>query len=183
VGETEVKKDVPKSVNDKAAEQGISKREYKAQKREKQRQDMLKRVEQKGKDGTPLRRASAPEVPASPPKPSELTEDFDAKVNWEAKLVGDDVFTPVGVGYGYATANHLASSGCAPGEIGGTVSNHVLSWFADNVADGPASLDLDTPLQASGWCVFKEIQGQANFGWFNADTYDGSQVAPFAFVG
>src|SRR5205809_905880 len=74
VGASRVNREVPNSANEKAAEPEISKRERKTQKRERQQQDMLRRVEQKGKDGTPLRRPAAPEVPVSSPKPAELTE-------------------------------------------------------------------------------------------------------------
>ena len=63
--------------------------------------------------GTPaaLRRPPAPEVPASPPRAAELMEDFDAKVNWEAKGNGG---ANNHAGYGYSSANHFASCGCAP---------------------------------------------------------------------
>jgi len=172
-------KPAPKSAREQAAEAGIGKREFKAQKRERQQNDMLKRVEQRGQ-GEPPRRSTPPPPAAAIPNPYQFAEDFDRNPNWEQK---DKRGGKSNAGYGYSSANHLASAGCAPGEIGGSVSDNSLSWFADNVADGSALLNLDIPLSASGWCTFTATDGAASIGWFNSETYAAPHVAPDAFIG
>jgi len=163
----------------KAQAAGMSKRDYKAQKREKQREAMLKRVERRGQ-GEPSVKPTPPPAPPTVANPYQFTEDFDWSVNWEQK---DNRRGKSDTGYGYSSTNHLASAGCAPGEIGGSVSDGAISWFADNIARGPTLLDVDTPLTASGWCVFTAMQGHANVGWFNSETYSAPDVAPDAFIG
>ncbi len=172
-------KEVPKSVNERAAAAGLTKREYKAQKRERQREDMLKRIE-KREDGEPSRR-SAP-APSAPKNfnPYQFAEDFDRSTGWEQKENRGNKSVH---DYGYESTNHLSAAGCAPGEIGGSVSGAAVSWFADNVASGSALLEADTALTANGWCVFTTTAGQASVGWFNSETYGVSDAAPNAFIG
>ncbi len=161
----------------KAQAAGMGKREYKAKKRENQREAMLKRIELKAK-GELSGKPTPPPAPPNNPNPFQFTEDFDRSVNWEQKDNRGDKSN-----YGHSTTNHLASAGCAPGEIGGSVSDSAISWFADNIARGPAMLDADTAFSASGWCVFTAMQGNANVGWFNSETYAAPDIAPDAFIG
>jgi hypothetical protein len=156
----------------------LNKRDRKALKRENQREAMLKRIERL--KGAPSGRANLPPAPPTIPKPYQFAEDFDWSVNWEQK---DHRGEKSDTGYGYSSTNQLASAGCAPGEIGGSVSDRAISWFADNVARGSAPLDVDSPLSASGWCVFTAMEGNANVGWFNSETYAAPDVAPDAFIG
>jgi hypothetical protein len=156
--------------------EGLGKRERKALKREKQREAMLKRIER----GVASRKPAPPPAPATIPKPYQFAEDFDSSVSWEER---DSRASEPNAGFGYSSANHLAAAGCAPGEIGGSVSDNAVSWFADNVAGGSVLLDLDAPLRASGWCTFTAMLGNANVGWFNSDTYAAPDVAPHAFIG
>src|SRR5436190_2161976 len=74
-------KAAPKSGRELAADAGLTKREFKTQKRERQREDMLKRIENR-KPGETSTRFTPP--PASPtiPNPYQITEDFDRNVNW-----------------------------------------------------------------------------------------------------
>src|SRR5438094_9671538 len=64
---------------EKAAAAGVSKKEWKAQKREKQREAMLKRIEQKANGVAP--RKPTPQAPphVTVSNPSQFPEDFDAK--------------------------------------------------------------------------------------------------------
>jgi hypothetical protein len=151
----------------------LNKRDRKALKREQQRAEMLKRMEKLARGEASPKPTPAPAAP-SPSKPWQFTEDFDKSVDWEDNRRGN-------ANFGYSSANHLASAGCAPGEIGGSVSDNAVSWFADNVARDGAMLDLDTPLSASGWCTFTATQGNACVGWFHA--YAAPDVAPKAFIG
>ncbi len=161
----------------KAQAAGMTKREYKKQKRERQQRDMLQRVERRAQ-GVP---ATNPTPPAPTiPNPYQFAEDFDSGVNWEQK---DNRTGKSTADYGYSSTNHLASAGCAAGEIGGSVSDSAISWFADNIALGPALLDVDSPLSASGWCMFTAMQGNASVGWFNSETYAAPDVAPDTFIG
>src|SRR5206468_3718201 len=123
----------------------LNKRERKEQKRERQREQMLRRIEQRAQGGFP-KRSIPPPPPPNHPNPYQVNEDFDRPVNWEQKNNRDQSNT----GYGYSTNGHLASEGCAPGEIGGSVSDSGISWFADNIAFGSALLDVETPFSASG---------------------------------
>jgi hypothetical protein len=168
------------SASEKAAEAGLTKREWKAQKREKQREDMLKRMEKNAQDGTSSRRPVPPLPPPTLPNPGQHAEDFDSKVDWEQKGHGG---TPGNANYGYSSANHLSSAGCAPGEIGGAVADNAISWYADNVTQGPAQLSLNSPLNSSGWCTVTVAEGRSNVGWFNADTYGAPDTVPDVFVG
>jgi hypothetical protein len=99
---------------------------------------MLKRMEKLARGEVSLNPTPAPAA-LNPSKRWQFTEDFDRSVDWEDHRRGN-------ANYGYSRANHLASAGCAPGEIGGSVSDNAVSWFADNVARGGAMLDLDTPV-------------------------------------
>jgi hypothetical protein len=162
------------------AESGLGKRDFKAQKRERQREDMLRRMERQAQ-GAPPRRTPA----STAPKPvvsnrGQLAEDFDWSVNWEQK---DNRGAHPGMDYGYASTNHLAAASLAPGEAGGSVTNNGISWFADNVAAGVALLELDTPLTASGWCIFTATAGNVSVGWFNSETYAAPDVVPDNFIG
>ena len=157
----------------------LGKRDRKALKRERQREDMLKRMEKKAQGDLPAKPTTPPAAP-NVSGPHQLTEDFDGSVNWEQK---DNRRGDSSTGYGYAGTNHLASAGSAPGEIGGSVANDAISWFADNVARDLDLLGVDAPLSASGWCTFASVQGQANFGWFNSETYAAPDVTPDAFIG
>jgi hypothetical protein len=163
---------------EQAAATGVTKREFKAQKRERQRESMLKRIEQRP-EGAPSRVPSPPTTPTVS-NPYQATEDFDRSVNWEQK---DNRGGQANAGYGYANTNHLAAAGCAPGEIGGAVSGGAISWYADNIARDAILLDLDTPLRASGWCTFSATQGHAHLGWFNSAAYAAPAAAPDAFLG
>ena len=169
---------VPKSAGEPApAADGLTKRERKEQKRERQREAMLKRIEQREQDG-PATKPAPPPPTAPKPNPYQLAEDFDRNPKWDEK---DN--RGARTNYGYSSKNHLGSAGCAPGEIGGSVANDAISWFADDVSLGPALLDPNTPLRASGWCMFDDTQGSANVGWFNSDTYTASDVVPHHFIG
>jgi hypothetical protein len=186
-GKTPDSKSAEKSVGKKiaaGAEVGqdgtpIGKKVRKEIKREKQREAMLKRIELRAQGEAPSKPAPPP-APPNPSKPFQFTEDFDWSVNWEQKnnRGGKSI-----AGYGYSSANHLALAGCAPGEIGGSVSDSSISWFADNITRGPVLLDADTPLSASGWCVFTAMQGNASVGWFNSETYSAPKAAPDTFIG
>jgi hypothetical protein len=76
-----------------------------------------------------------------------------------------------------------ATAGCAPGEIGGSVSGGGVAWYADRVASGDVLLDVDITLSATGWYTFSATGGQANLGWFNATTYAAADTAPHTFLG
>jgi hypothetical protein len=161
-------------------ESGLGKRDFKAQKRERQREEMLRRMERQAQ-GAPPRRAPA----STAPQPvvnnaGPLAEDFDWSVNWEQK---ESRAAQSGNDFGYAATNHLAAAGCAPGEVGGSVANNAISWFADKVDKDPALLELDTPLTATGWCVVTAAAGSASVGWFNSETYAAPDVAPDTFIG
>ncbi len=166
-------KPVPKSNVEKAAAAGLNKRDWKTQKRERQRQEMLKKMERRAQ-GTPSAKLTPPPAPLTSPRAGQLAEDFDREGGWEQKNNRS---------FGYARTNHLASTGCAAGEIGGSVSESGVAWFADNVASDWALLDGATPLSASGWCTFTAMQGQASVGWFNAGTHSASHRAVDPFIG
>ncbi len=155
----------------------LNKRERKAAKREKQREKMLRQIEQRPQNGKS--KATLPPAQANPPNPFHLAEDFDRPVKWEQRnnRHGETV------DFGYSAAAHLASAGCAPGEIGGSVSGNDISWFADNIAFNSRLLDVNIPFSASGWCVFTAAQGKASLGWFNSDTYASPDVVPDTFIG
>jgi hypothetical protein len=179
----DAKPDLPKAAATKGAGKweaaGVSKREWKTQKRERQQEDMLKRVENRANGGPP-RRVVPPPAPASTvANPSQQLEDFDWSVPWEQK---DNRAVHSAMDYGYSGTNHLAAAGCAPGEIGGSVNDNGLSWFADKVS-GRSALDPGIPTAASGSCVFTATGGAASVGWFNSDTYTAPHVVPDAFIG
>ena len=162
---------------DKWIAEGISKKEWKTKKRERQRDAMLEKIKKRAEGG-------ATSIPSTAPtqfiaSPYQVAEDFDRNVNWEQK---DNRGANSNAGYGYSSTNNVAA-GCAPGEIGGSVSNNAISWFADNVAGGSVLLDVDTPLSASGWCMFTATGGNASLGWFNADTYAAPDTVPDSFLG
>jgi hypothetical protein len=166
---------------DKWQAAGISKREWKEQKRARQQADMLERIKLRGQG----RAAAGRTAPATNPakvadSPYQLAEDFDHNANWEQK---DNRSAQLNTDYGYSPGNHLASAGCAPGEIGGSVSDRGISWFAADVAGESPLLDVDKPLAASGWCTFAATAGRASLGWFNATSYVAPQTAPDAFLG
>src|SRR5438105_3797029 len=145
----------------------MGKKEWKTQKRQRQRDAMLEKIKQRGEGAlTASTPSTAPSQTAA--NPYQLAEDFDRDVNWEQK---DNRGSNSKTGYGYSSTNNLSAAGCAPGEIGGSVSGSGISWFADNVAGASVLLDVDTPLSASGWCKFTATGGNASLGWFNADTY------------
>jgi hypothetical protein len=112
--------------------------------------------------------------------PQQLAEDFDWRVNWDQK---DNRGIHRDVDFGYASTNHLAAAGCAPGEIGGTIAAGGIAWFADSVAAGSALLDVNIPLSASGWCTFTATGGAVNFGWFNAASYAKADAVTHVFLG
>ncbi len=157
----------------------LGKRDRKAQKRERQQGDMLKRVERRAQ-GEPSGRPAPPPSPPTIPNSYQWNEDFDRSVNWEQK---DNRDGKSNAGYGYSPTNHLASAKCAPGEIGGLVSDGAISWFADNVARDSVLLDPGSPLVASGWCTLTDARGRVSVGWFNSETYVSPAVAPNAFIG
>ena len=167
-------KRVPKPASEQAAAAGLTKQEWKEQKRERQREAMLKRIEQ----GAPPRNPTPPPSPATNPNPYRLAEDFDWNPHWDQEDNRGARTT-----YGYSSTNHLGSAGCAPGEVGGSVANGAISWFADDVSAGSVLLDPNTPLRASGWCIFDDTRGSVIFGWFNSDTYTVSDVVPHHFIG
>jgi hypothetical protein len=158
----------------------LNKREKKAQKRERQREQMLKRIAQRV-PGQASAKPVLPPAPPNPPRPYMFAEDFDRAVQWDHQELRKPA-SP-GVSFGYAGTHHLAAAGCAPGEIGGSVSDIGSSWFAEDIALGAALLDVDGPLSASGWCLFTATQGQANVGWFNSQSYAAPAMAPDAFIG
>jgi hypothetical protein len=162
---------------DKWIAEGISKKEWKTRKRERQREDMLKRIEKRAEGGaTPIPSPTPTRFVAGP---YQVAEDFDRNVSWEQN---GNRGANSNAGYGYSSTNNVAA-GCAPGEIGGSVSNNDISWFADNVAGGSVLLDVNAPLNASGWCKFTATGGNASLGWFNADTYTASDTVPDNFLG
>jgi hypothetical protein len=156
----------------------VNKRERKALKRERQRAQMLQRIEQQAQGKAPRK---ATPVPASPnhSNPYQFAEDFDRSVNWEQK----ENRNKSNIDYGYSANCHLAFSRCAPGEIGGSVSDSGISWFADNITFGSTGLDVENSFSASGWCTFTAMLGNASVGWFNSDTYAPPNVVPDKFIG
>src|ERR1044071_9503799 len=166
----------------RAASADMTKREWKEQKWKskmeagEQRQEKLQEhIRQLQTKGTQTSLAN-PQVA----HPQQLAEDFDWSVNWDQK---DSRGVHPQIDYGYSTSNHLASAGCAPGEIGGSIGGGAISWFADNVARGGVMLDTQIPLAASGWCSFTAIDGSANVGWFNSVSYEADDGVPHTFVG
>jgi len=159
---------------------GMSKREFKEQKRERQQTAMLERIKRRAEGGLPLRAAPTSKPSEVASNPYQLAEDFDRETKWDQK---DNRAVHAGTDYGYSHENHLASAGCAPGEIGGTVSDHGISWFADDVSGQSRLLDVETPLTATGWCTFTATGGSASLGWFNSTTYAAPDAAPDAFLG
>jgi hypothetical protein len=168
------------SAGEKAAAEGLTKREWKAKKRERQREQMLKRIEKKSQDGSLGNSTEASLARITESTPNLFSEDFAIRVNWDEK---NDNEPNSNTRFGYSTANHLASAGCAPGEIGGAVSDHATFWYADDIAHDSASINLQTPLSASGSCVFTAVKAHANLGWFNAKTYTAAHRAPNVFIG
>ena len=156
----------------------LNKRDRKALKRERQRDQMLKRIEQQAQ-GKSARRSTPPPAPPNHPEPYQFTEDFDQRVTWDL----NDTKGKSNISYGYSSANHLAAGSCAPGEIGGSVSDNGISWYADNIAFGSALLDVETSFSASGWGMFTAMRGSANVGWFNGETYAAPDIAPDSFLG
>src|SRR4051812_27074232 len=153
-----------------AASAGMTRREAKELKWKKKAETGLRREEQVQQHIADLQKKGQP-PPATRPvvaNPQQYAEDFDWNVNWEQK---DKRGVHASVDFGYASSNHLASVGCAPGEIGGSIASSGISWFADNVGRGPALLDVNIPLSASGWCTFSATRGTVNVGWFNAANY------------
>jgi len=125
----------PKSAGEPATAEGMTKRERKAEKRERQREAMLKRIENRV-PGDPSSKPTPPPPPPSIHNPYQFAEDFDRDVHWEQKDNDAGKSNPA---YGYGGTNHLASAGCAPGEIGGSVSDSSISWFADNREESGAN--------------------------------------------
>jgi hypothetical protein len=172
------------SKKDKGADKwqaaGMTKREWKEQKRERQRDAMLDRIKRRA-NGLPTRGAAPTTEPSQfAANDYERAEDFDRDPAWQQN---DNRSAQPKAGFAYTHENHLAAVGCAPGEIGGSVSGKGISWFADDIARESVALDLKTPLIATGWCTFSATGGHASFGWFNADTYAAPHVAPDAFIG
>jgi hypothetical protein len=159
---------------------GVTKREWKTQKRERQQAAMLERIKRRAEGGPPLRAAPTSRPSEVVCNPYQLAEDFDREAKWEQR---ENRAVHPGTDYGYSHENHLASAGCAPGEIGGTVSDHGISWFADDVGGQTRLLDVETPLTATGWCTFTATDGRASLGWFNSTTYAAPHTAPDAFLG
>jgi hypothetical protein len=165
---------------DKWEAAGITKREWKEQKRERQRTDMLERIKRRAA-GAPTRGAASTTEPIQRvSNPYQRAEDFDREPTWDQK---DNRSTVSHTDYGYSRENHLTLAGCAPGEVGGSVSGTGFSWFADDVARGSSRLDATKPLTATGWCTFPATAGNANVGWFDSDTCVAPHVAPGAFLG
>ncbi|HTK76636.1 MAG TPA: hypothetical protein VL371_15320, partial [Gemmataceae bacterium] len=159
---------------------GMTKREFKEQKRARQEAAMLERIKRRPEGGPPVAAAPTSKPSEVVSNPYRVAEDFDRDANWEQK---DNRSAHPGTDYGYSRENHLAPAGCAPGEIGGSVSDSGISWFADNVAGQSRLLDVETPLTATGWCMFTATGGNATLGWFNSTTYAAPHAAPDAFLG
>src|SRR5437762_2315074 len=109
---------------DKWIAEGISKKEWKTKKRDRQRETMLEKIKKRAEGG-------ATSIPSTAPiqfvaSPYQVAEDFDRNVSWEQK---DNRGANSNAGYGYSSTNNVAA-GCATGEIGGSVSNNTISWFA-----------------------------------------------------
>ena len=139
---------------------------------------MLQRIEQQAQ-GKGRRKSTPLPAPPNHPNPYQFAEDFDRPVHWEQK----ENRSKSNNHYGYSTNSHLAFAGCAPGEIGGSVSDSGISWFADDIAFGSTLLDVGIPFSASGWCLFTSMQGNASVGWFNSETYAVPDVVPDTFIG
>jgi hypothetical protein len=159
---------------------GMTKREFKTQKRDRQQAAMLQKINRRAEGGPPLRAVPTTKPSEVVTTPYQLAEDFDREVNWQQK---DNRSVHPRVDYGYSHENHLAAAGCAPGEIGGSVADRGISWFANNVASTSRPLDLEAPLTASGWCTFTATGGNAAVGWFNSRTYAAPHAATDAFLG
>jgi hypothetical protein len=160
--------------NKAAASPPMTKAQIKAIKQERKNQNRARR-------NRPAPAATITPPTTSPPThPTPLAEDFDWNPNWEQK---DNHDAPANRDYGYSATHHLAAAGCAPGEIGGSLANNGISWFADKIAGDSVLLDAEIPLIASGWCTFAATDGSAMVGWFNASTYATPQTAPDSFIG
>jgi len=169
----------PKSV----LKETMTKHEFKTEKRKRKMAKGIVREEKLEVHIAEVQKMKASQPPTTRPvvvNPRQLAEDFDWSVNWEQK---NNRGAYPQVDYGYSAANHLAAAGCAPGEIGGSVAGGGISWFADDVAHGPALIDAEIPLHAAGWCVLNSTGGHANLGWFNSTTYVDHDAVPHAFLG
>lgn len=156
----------------------VGKRAYKEQKRKRQEEAMLQRqaLRARGQRDPRASRRPATQPQSKPVNPQPFAEDFDSDVAWEQK--GNHNGT---TSYGWSSSNNLAAAGCAPGEIGGTIHEGELSWFADNVAPGTTLLDLNAPLNASGMGMFTATGPSAAVGWFNSHSDEGG--ASTIFIG
>jgi hypothetical protein len=165
------------------AASGMSKKEFKAQKRARKVEKGKRREERVEQHIRELQQQQKGVLPAlirpAVANPQQVAEDFDWSVNWEQK---NNKGVHPNLDYGYCSTNHLAAAGCATGEIGGIVSGSGISWLADHVAVRSVLLDVQTPLRASGWCTFGATGGDASVGWFNS-TYAAPDTVPHTFLG
>src|SRR5206468_2026985 len=105
---------------------GMTRREWKEEKW-KRKVETAKRREQNVEQHILELQRQHKGSPATRPvvaNPQQLAQDFDWGVNWEQKN-NRGVYPEMD--YGYSAANHLSPAGCAPGEIGGSVSGAGLS--------------------------------------------------------